>query len=138
MQRTLLDYIIISLKGMAMGAADAVPGVSGGTIAFISGIYEELIGTISKIDLSLLTMLRKQGFKATWNHLNGNFLLALIFGIGVSFVSFMKLAKHLLVTHPILVWAFFFGLVLASILYIARQVSDWSLPVILSLINRTM
>ena len=90
-----------------MGAADAVPGVSGGTIAFISGIYEELISSINQVNLSLLKTLKKDGLKAVWHQVNGNFLLALIIGIFVSFVSFMRLAKYLLEHHPIHIWAFF-------------------------------
>ena len=76
MQRRFIDYIVISLKGVAMGAADAVPGVSGGTIAFISGIYEELINTISGVNLSLFKTLKKQGFIPFWEQLNGNFIFA--------------------------------------------------------------
>ena len=87
MQRRLKDYLVISLKGIAMGAADAVPGVSGGTIAFISGIYEELISTISGVNLSLLKTLKKDGFFAFWKQLNGNFLLALLTGIIISFYN---------------------------------------------------
>jgi putative membrane protein len=126
MQRNLFDYFIISLKGMAMGAADAVPGVSGGTIAFISGVYEELITSISQINFSLIKTFKNKGFKALWQQANGNFLLSLIIGIFISFVSFMKLAKHLLETEPILIWSFFFGLVLASILYVAKQIEKWN------------
>jgi putative membrane protein len=126
MQRNLFDYFIISLKGMAMGAADAVPGVSGGTIAFISGIYEELITSISQINFSLIKTFKNKGFKAVWQQANGNFLLSLIVGVFISFVSFMKLAKYLLETEPILVWSFFFGLVLASILYVAKQIEKWN------------
>ena len=95
MQRRIFDYLIIALKGIAMGAADAVPGVSGGTIAFISGIYEELIATISNINLKLFKTLFKEGFAAFWNAANGNFVIALFSGIFISFVSFMKLAKYL-------------------------------------------
>jgi putative membrane protein len=126
MQRNLFDYFIISLKGMAMGAADAVPGVSGGTIAFISGVYEELITSISQINFSLIKTFKNKGFKALWQQANGNFLLSLIIGIFISFVSFMKLAKHLLETEPILIWSFFFGLVLASILHVAKQIEKWN------------
>ena len=126
MQRNLFDYFIISLKGMAMGAADAVPGVSGGTIAFISGVYEELITSISQINFSLIKTFKNKGFKAVWQQANGNFLLSLIIGIFISFVSFMKLAKYLLETEPILIWSFFFGLVLASILYVAKQIEKWN------------
>ena len=134
MQRRLIDYVIISLKGAAMGAADAVPGVSGGTIAFISGIYEELIDTISGVNLSLFSTLKKQGFKAFWEQLNGNFIFALLLGILISFISFMRLAKYLLENHPILVWSFFFGLVLASILFVAKQISEWNFATVLLLI----
>jgi putative membrane protein len=107
MQRNIFDYLIISLKGMAMGAADAVPGVSGGTIAFISGIYEELIASISLVNFSLIKTFKNEGIKSVWNKVNGNFLLSLVIGILISFVSFMKIAKHLLELHPILVWSFF-------------------------------
>ncbi|TBV26120.1 DUF368 domain-containing protein [Meridianimaribacter sp. CL38] len=134
MQRRFLDYFILSLKGIAMGAADAVPGVSGGTIAFISGIYEELITTISNINLSLITTLRKEGFKAFWTQLNGNFLVALLTGIIISFVSFMRLAKYLIENHPILIWSFFFGLIVASIFFVGKQIQKWNLAVIISLI----
>lgn len=111
-----------------MGAADAVPGVSGGTIAFISGIYEELIAAISEVNFSIIKTFKNEGIKAVWIKINGPFLLSLIIGIFISFVSFMKLAKYLLEHHPILVWSFFFGLVLASILYIAKQIEKWDLP----------
>ena len=126
MQRRLIDYLIISLKGVAMGAADAVPGVSGGTIAFISGIYEELISSISNINLSLFKTLTKQGISSFWKQLNGNFLLALLIGIIVSFVSFMRLAKYLIEYHPILIWSFFFGLIIASIFFVAKQITKWN------------
>lgn len=134
MQRRLKDYFIISLKGLAMGAADAVPGVSGGTIAFISGIYEELINTISGVNKSLFTTWRKQGFKAFWNQLNGNFLLALLTGIVISFVSFMRIAKYLLEHQPILIWSFFFGLIIASIYFVGKQIKKWNLATIISAI----
>lgn len=134
MQRKLFEYFIIALKGMAMGAADAVPGVSGGTIAFISGIYEELISSINQINLSLLKILKNEGIKGVWKQINGNFLTALFAGILISFVSFMRLAKYLLENHPILIWAFFFGLVIASIVFIASQIKHWNLKIIIALI----
>jgi putative membrane protein len=133
MQRRFIDYLIISLKGVAMGAADAVPGVSGGTIAFISGIYEELVNTISGVNFSLLATLRKEGFLAFWKQLNGNFILALLSGIIISFVSFMRLAKYLLETHPILIWSFFFGLIIASIYFVGKQITKWNLVAIIGL-----
>ncbi len=134
MQRNLLQYIIIGLKGMAMGAADAVPGVSGGTIAFISGIYEELISSIHNINFSLFKTLKNNGVKGVWKQVNGNFLAALFLGIGISFISFMRLAKYLLEHHPILIWSFFFGLVLASILFIAKQIKHWNFKTIIALL----
>lgn len=127
MRRTLKDYIVISLKGAAMGAADVVPGVSGGTIAFISGIYEELLSSISNINLDLFKTLRKEGFKKAWKQLNGNFLLSLLLGIFVSILSLAKAIKYLLENEPVLLWSFFFGLVLASVIYIAKQLTKWNL-----------
>lgn len=117
-----------------MGAADVVPGVSGGTIAFISGIYEELIDSISKVNLKTLQLWKKLGFLAMWKELNGNFLISLAIGIGVSIITLAKLIRHLLETQPILIWSFFFGLVLASIIYVARQITRWNLGVIILMI----
>lgn len=116
---------------MAMGAADVVPGVSGGTIAFISGIYEELLNAISSININVLKTLKKQGFKAAWQQINGNFLLALFIGIFCSIISLAKAIKWLLATHPVLLWAFFFGLVLASVLYVAKQINTWNFKIVL-------
>ncbi len=117
-----------------MGAADVVPGVSGGTIAFISGIYQELIDSINKINLSTLKSSKENGIKATWGAINGNFLVALVLGIALSILTFSKIITHLLKNHPILVWSFFFGLVLASILFIWKEITNWSWRTILSLI----
>ena len=134
MQRRFLDYLIISFKGVAMGAADAVPGVSGGTIAFISGIYEELINTISQVNFSLVKTLKKDGALAFWKQLNGNFLLALLSGIGVSYLTFMRIAKSLIEHHPILIWSFFFGLIVASIFFVGKQITKWKFSTIIVLI----
>ncbi|MFY9242856.1 MAG: DUF368 domain-containing protein [Polaribacter sp.] len=134
MSRKFKDFLVIGLKGMAMGAADVVPGVSGGTIAFISGIYEELLGSISNINLDLFKTLKKRGFKAAWNQLNGNFLASLFIGIFISIISLAKAIKYLLENEPILLWSFFFGLVLASIIYIAKQITNWNFISILVLI----
>lgn len=138
MQRRFIDYLVISLKGLAMGAADAVPGVSGGTIALISGIYEELISTISNINISLFKTLIQKGFKPFWTELNGNFLIALVLGIIISFVSFMRFAKYLIENEPILIWSFFFGLIIASIYFVGKQITKWNLPVIISFIIGTV
>ncbi|MDG5491477.1 DUF368 domain-containing protein [Psychroserpens sp. SPM9] len=138
MQRQFKDYILLSLKGAAMGAADAVPGVSGGTIALISGIYEELITTIGNVNISLFKTLQKEGFKAFWNQLNGNFLLALLSGIGISFVLFMRIAKYLLEQHPVLIWSFFFGLIIASIYFVGKQIEKWNIASIVALLLGTI
>ncbi|NOY47228.1 MAG: DUF368 domain-containing protein [Chlorobi bacterium] len=138
MQRRFIDYLIISFKGLAMGAADAVPGVSGGTIAFISGIYEELIATISNVNIPLFKTLFKQGIKAFWKQLNGNFISALLIGIVISFVSFMRLAKYLIEFHPILIWSFFFGLILASIYFVGKQITKWNTATIIAVIIGTI
>tara|TARA_B110001454_G_C12719096_1_gene433923 strand:+ start:95 stop:1018 length:924 start_codon:yes stop_codon:yes gene_type:complete len=130
MSRNIKDYLVISLKGLAMGAADVVPGVSGGTIAFISGIYEELLGSISNVNLGLFKTLKQEGFKAAWAQLNGSFLASLFIGIFISIVSLAKMIKWLLQNEAVLLWSFFFGLVLASIIYIGKQVKKWNLKII--------
>ena len=117
-----------------MGAADVVPGVSGGTIAFISGIYQELIDSINNVNLSVLKTLKKEGLKAAWQQVNGSFLLALLTGIGISILTFSKVITHLLETQPILVWSFFFGLIIASIALIWKETSNWKIVDILALI----
>ncbi|NQW36162.1 MAG: DUF368 domain-containing protein [Flavobacteriales bacterium] len=134
MKRTLKDYIIIGLKGIAMGAADVVPGVSGGTIAFISGIYQELIDTINAINFKALKILKNEGIKATWKAINGNFLASLLLGIGISVISLAQFIKWLLENKPVLLWSFFFGLVLASIFFVGKQVSKWNIKHIIVLI----
>lgn len=117
-----------------MGAADVVPGVSGGTIAFISGIYEELIETIHKLDLGFFKLWKKESFKTAWNYYNLSFLLALFTGVAISILSLAKIITHLLTTYPILVWAFFFGLVIASILYVGKQINRWNYKIIIALV----
>ncbi|MFK7749742.1 MAG: DUF368 domain-containing protein [Kordia sp.] len=134
MNRNLFDYLIITLKGLAMGAADVVPGVSGGTIAFISGIYEELITSINNINFGLVKTLRKDGIKAAWKQLNGNFLVALMLGIGISILSLAQLIRSLLKEEPVLLWSFFFGLVIASILFIGKQIEKWDWKAILGFV----
>lgn len=131
MKRSVKDYVIIGLKGIAMGAADVVPGVSGGTIAFISGIYEELLNSISNINFKLLKTIKLEGVKVAWKQLNGNFLLSLFAGIFISIVSLAKMIKWLLENEAVLLWSFFFGLVVASIIYIGKQVKHWNLKIVL-------
>ncbi|MBP3566487.1 MAG: DUF368 domain-containing protein [Paraprevotella sp.] len=134
MERKLKDYALLMLKGMGMGAADVVPGVSGGTIAFIVGIYDELINTIKSINLQSLKLLFTFKFKEFWKTVNGNFLFSLFAGIAISVFSLAKLITFLLVAHPILVWAFFFGLVLASTWFVAKDIEGWNWKTVLSFI----
>jgi len=133
-QRSLLQNLVLSLKGMAMGAADVVPGVSGGTIAFISGIYEELINSLSNINLKALKIWRKEGLTAFWNHINGTFFIFLFGGIGLSIVALSKVVTSLLKAHPIILWSFFFGLIIASIWMVGKSVKKWTVPTIGSLL----
>jgi putative membrane protein len=134
MRKIFPDYFLITLKGIAMGAADVVPGVSGGTIAFISGIYQELIDSINNIDISLLKTLKKEGLKAAWKQANASFILSLVIGIAISVLTFSKIITHLLATKPIMVWSFFFGLIIASILLIWKQITNWKAISIVALI----
>ena len=117
-----------------MGAADVVPGVSGGTIAFISGIYEELITSINNINLSLLKTLKTEGFKGFWSKLNGNFLAALFLGIFISLFSLATLVSWLMENEPILLWSFFFGLVAASIFFVGKEITKWNIAAVLFLV----
>lgn len=125
MERKLKDYAVLMLKGMGMGAADVVPGVSGGTIAFIVGIYDELINSIKSINLESLKLFFTGKWGAFWKKINGNFLFFLLAGIGISVFSLAKLITWLLVDHPILVWSFFFGLVLASTWFVSKDIKEW-------------
>jgi putative membrane protein len=125
-KRTYLQYLFITLKGVAMGIAELVPGVSGGTIAFVTGIYEEFISSINNVNLSTFKTLKNEGFIAFWNKLNGSFLLVLFVGMMISILSFSKLITWLLEFHPKPIWAFFFGLVLASVIFVAKAITKWN------------
>ena len=123
--RHIKDYLLIAAKGACMGAADVIPGVSGGTIAFITGIYDEFVGSIARIDSEAVRMLLRGKVRDFWKHINGSFLLSLIAGIGASVVSLAGLMQMLLSDHPIQTWAFFFGLIVASSIFILRGISGW-------------
>ena len=97
----LLKHIGIAVKGACMGAADVIPGVSGGTIAFIMGIYDQFVGSIASINAEAVKLLFSGKIKAFWKHINGNFLLALVIGIGVSVVGLAGLMQMLLADFPI-------------------------------------
>ena len=126
MKRTLKDYAVLALKGMGMGAADVVPGVSGGTIAFITGIYDELVDSIRSIGFPALKLLFTGRIAAFWKAVNANFLLAVLCGVAVSVFSLAKLITSLLDSQPVLVWSFFFGLVLASTWFVSRNIKEWN------------
>ena len=121
----LLKHIGIAVKGACMGAADVIPGVSGGTIAFIMGIYDQFVGSIASINAEAVKLLFSGKFKAFWKHINGSFLLALVIGIGTSVVCLAGLMQMLLADFPIQTWAFFFGLIVASSIFILRGIKDW-------------
>ena len=130
-KRTVTGWFQIFLRGMAMGVADLVPGVSGGTVAFITGIYDELLGTIAGLKFSLLgELLRGEGkfsdrFRRVWQEANLTFLAVLLAGVFASVALFAGLLHHLLGSHPELLWAFFFGLVAASIPLVGRE-ANWA------------
>lgn len=113
-----------------MGAADAVPGVSGGTIAFMTGIYEELIYSLKQCGVSAAKMLFKEGLKPTWQHINGGFLVALFSGIIMSILTLSRVVLYLLDNHPILLWSFFFGLILAAVWSVIRHIDKWNIGII--------
>ena len=122
-----LKNIIVAVKGACMGAADVIPGVSGGTIAFIMGIYDDFVGSLAAINGEAVKLLFKGQFKAFWKHINGSFLLSLVIGIGISVISLAGLMQMLLSDFPIQTWAFFFGLIVASSIFIIRGISGWKL-----------
>ena len=119
---------------MGMGAADVVPGVSGGTIAFITGIYEELINSIKGINLKAIKLFFTGRWFSFWKQINGNFLLAVFAGIAISVLSLAKVLEYLLENKPILIWSFFFGLVLASSYVVSRRITRWQYPKVIALV----
>jgi putative membrane protein len=122
----------IFARGMAMGAADIVPGVSGGTIAFITGIYPTLLHSLTQFDLTAVKLVLRGDFAGVWRHVNGGFLLALLLGIATSLASLARLISWLLHTYPEPLWGFFFGLILASALLLLGQVGPWRWPQLVS------
>ena len=130
--RRLSDFGVLVLKGMGMGAADVVPGVSGGTIAFITGIYEELVHSIKNINLRTISTLWKEGLPAFWKAVNGSFLLSVVGGILISVLTLARILEYLLVNHPILIWSFFFGLVIGSAIFVARSIEKWNIGTVIS------
>ncbi len=134
MKEAQKQHLITYIKGVAMGAADVVPGVSGGTIALITHIYERLISAIDTISLSIVLQLFTSNRKVAWAKLDGSFLLALSLGIGTSILLVTGGVSWLLEYFPIPLWAFFFGLILSSAFVLKSSVSNWNLGSILMLI----
>jgi len=132
--RSLKDFFIILLKGMGMGASDVVPGVSGGTIAFITGIYEELIHSIKSIDGEAFKLALKFKFKDFWKKINGNFLLAVFSGVLISIFSLAHVIEYLLTNYPVYIWSFFFGLIIASVVMIIKDIKKWNFGIVISLL----
>jgi putative membrane protein len=115
------------LRGMAMGAADIVPGVSGGTIALLTGIYERLIDAIKSVGWDTLVTLKQKGVKAAWQQIDGTFLLSILAGAATSIILLSKVLHYFIESQPIMLWSFFFGLVVASVAYVIKQVESWNL-----------
>jgi len=137
MNNNAKKYFLLFLKGMGMGGADVVPGVSGGTIAFITGIYEELLSSISKVDMDAVKLLIGFRIKEFWEHINGTFLVVLLSGILFSVLSLAKLITYLLEHHPIPIWSFFFGLIIISAVLVAKEIKKWNWVVVLAAIAGT-
>lgn len=132
--KRIIDYIMVAVKGACMGSADVIPGVSGGTIAFITGIYDDLLGSINAIDATAVKLFFTGKFKEFWKHINGSFLVSLFCGILISVLTLAGLMQYLLEHHPIQTWAFFFGLIVASSIFILRGIEGWNLKAVLFLI----
>lgn len=126
-------YFLLYAKGLAMGAADVVPGVSGGTIAFISGIYDELLRSIARVPEATLSLLRGR-IRDAWQMANATFLLVLLCGIMTSILSFARLITYLMAQHPIPLWSFFFGLILVSTYVVVREIGRWNWARVLSFV----
>lgn len=131
------SLIAIFLKGIAMGAANVIPGVSGGTIAFVTGIYEEFIDSLKAFDVRALKLACRFQVKELFSHLNLKFLIPLFVGIAVSLVTLGKALDWLFTNHPVYVWSFFFGLILASVYFVSKSIRQRSLPVVLAFLAGT-
>lgn len=132
--KSFKELVPVFFRGMGMGAADVVPGVSGGTIAFITGIYEELINSLKSIDLKAIQLLFSGKIKDFWTHINGNFLIAVFGGIAVSVLSLVRVIHYLLDNHPILIWSFFFGLIIASAIMVGLKIKNKNLISLITLL----
>lgn len=127
-------YVILILKGFSMGAANVIPGVSGGTIALITGIYEELIDSLKSFNIQALKLLLKGEFKTFISHINLKFLFAVFFGTSLSIISLARVLEYFFKQNEQMVWSFFFGLIIASIYYVAKMINSWNISSIVFLL----
>ncbi len=132
--RSLSDKIFLFIKGVAMGAANKVPGVSGGTVAFVAGFYEELIYSLQKINKKAFKLLFNGRFKSFYQYINGRFLLLVFVGSTFSYFSVSRVLDYFLRHYELFVWSTFFGMILGSIYYIAKDFRDWSRKNIIAII----
>ena len=130
----LVQPLLLFLKGVGMGTADVVPGVSGGTVALITGIYERLLSAINSVDRKALKLISKLEIRLFWKHIDGNFLIILIAGIATSVITLAKLVTYLLEVYPIQLWSFFFGLIIISAILVLRNVKSWTVGKMLILV----
>ena len=136
--RTLADKTLLVLKGLAMGAANKVPGVSGGVVAFVAGFYEEFIYSLQKVNLKAFKLFINFRWASFFRYINGTFLGLLILGMLISYFSVSKLLDYFLVTHELYVWSLFFGMILGSVVYIARTFKNWNASTLSFLIGGTL
>jgi len=131
------NQLFIFIKGIAMGTANVIPGVSGGTIALITRIFERLINAIKSFDLAAVKLILNGKFTDFAKHVDLSFLISLLLGIGVAIISLARLFEFLFREYPVYLWAFFFGLVLASVYFVGKTIKKWLTSVILSFIIGT-
>lgn len=137
-ERNTLDYFLLTLKGVAMGAANKVPGVSGGIVAFVAGFYEEFIYSLQRINKTALKLFFTGRFKAFTRYINGRFLAAIIFGMLISFFTVSKLLDYLLINYKLYVWSTFFGMIIGSIYSISKRFGKWNLKSVSFLLLGTL
>jgi putative membrane protein len=132
-----MKYLILLLKGVGVGAANVIPGVSGGTIALITNIFEPLIEAIKSLNIKAVKLLLSGQFKAFSEHIKLDFLTAVFLGVGLSIITFARLLDYLFVNYPVYTWAYFFGLILASVIFVGRTITRWNLSVIIAFLIGT-
>jgi putative membrane protein len=137
MPRTFGKYIILGLKGFCMGAADVVPGVSGGTMAFILGIYQELISSIKSVDMKFFRLILSGRIQDAIESVSWKFLVSVAVGIFTAIFTIARLLSYLLYTYPVFIWSFFFGLVLASAATICLEIKKWNITTVVGVISGT-